>query len=351
MGQLTMIADIETPAVVIDIEIVERNLQRWQDYCDQHGIANRPHIKTHKLLELAQRQVELGAIGITCQKLGEAEVMADVVEDIFLPYNILGPSKLERLVELARRITLSVTADNSNVVYGLSQAMSQAGLMLPVLVECDTGMARCGVQSPNEALALAREIASLPGLIFAGLMTYPTTSASVAFMAEAKRLIEAYGLTVSIISGGGTPQMWHAHEAQGFTEHRAGTYVYHDRYTVSRGAASISDCALRVLTTVVSRPTAHRAVLDAGSKALTSDLLGLEGYGEVVGFPDIHIARLSEEHGVVECEASLQWNVGDRLAIIPNHACVVSNLYDQVHVTRGDNWIATWKVAGRGRLQ
>ncbi|HEX6971863.1 MAG TPA: D-TA family PLP-dependent enzyme [Limnochordia bacterium] len=346
------IDEVETPAVAIDLDLVEQNLRRWQAYCDQHGIANRPHIKTHKIVELARRQIELGAVGITCQKLGEAEVMADAgLNDIFLPYNIVGDAKLARLVALARRVRLRVSCDDIAVARGLSRAAAAAGLTLEVLVECDTGLGRCGVQSPAAAADLAGQIARLPGLAFAGLMTYPTGEGSNAFMAEARRLIEARGLAVPVISGGGTPQMWQAHTAPAFTEHRAGTYIYHDRYTVQRGAATFADCALRVLATVVSRPTPARAVLDAGSKALTSDLLGLAGHGTVVGFPDAHIARLSEEHGVVEFPKECPWQIGQRVAIIPNHACVVSNLFDRVFACRGDEVEAVWPVAARGRVQ
>lgn len=346
------VADIETPAVIVDQSIVERNLKTWQEYCDQHAIANRPHIKTHKLLELARLQLELGAVGITCQKLGEAEVMAQVADDILITYNIVGQQKLQRLVALARQVRLSVTADHIAVVRGLSEAMKKESRPLPVLVECDTGLGRCGVQTPTEALELAKTIAHSPGLVFGGLMTYPTSiPQGTDFMDEAVRLITLAGSSVPVVSGGGTPQMWNAHQAKVFTEHRAGTYIYHDRYTVEKGAARLSDCALRVVATVVSRPTAHRAILDAGSKALSSDLLGLSGHGAIIGFPEVSIVRMSEEHGVVESEAPLTWEIGQRLEIIPNHACVVSNLFDQVHAIRQGEVKAIWKVAARGRLQ
>lgn len=345
--------ELETPAVIIDVDVMEHNLRKWQTYCDQHGITNRPHIKTHKVVELARRQMALGAAGITCQKLGEAEVMADAgLIDIFLPYNIVGGPKLERLIALARRARLSVTCDSATVARGLSDAAFSAGIALQILIECDTGLGRCGVQTPQEACDLARLLGRLPGLIFSGLMTYPTTiPQSRAFMQEAKRLIERCGMPVPVISGGGTPQMWLAHEAPEFTEHRVGTYIYHDRYTVQRGAATLDECALHVLATVVSRPTKNRAVIDAGSKTLTSDLLGLDGHGEVVGFPAARLVRLSEEHGVVEFPDTVPWDIGERVAIVPNHACVVSNLFDRVHAVRQGKVLAVWPVAARGRVQ
>ena len=346
------VSDIDTPAIIVDLDIVERNLRKWQEYCDQYGIANRPHIKTHKLVELTRRQLELGAVGITCQKIGEAEVMAEVADDILITYNIVGRAKLQRLVNLARKVRLSVTADHPSVVKGLSEAMRNETQPLSVLVECDTGFGRCGVQAPTQALDLARQIADSPGLQFGGLMTYPTSiPQGTDFMSEAVRLIQQAGLPVPVVSGGGTPQMWEAHKAKIFNEHRAGTYVYNDRHTVETKAARPDDCALRVLATVASRPTPHRAILDAGSKALSSDLFGLSGYGMVLGYPQVNIVRLSEEHGVAEsADGPLNWEIGQRVEIIPNHVCPVSNLFDQVHVIRQDRVETIWNVAARGRL-
>ncbi|HET7560623.1 MAG TPA: D-TA family PLP-dependent enzyme [Limnochordia bacterium] len=344
---------LETPVVLIDIDKVEANLKRWQDYCNKHRLANRPHIKTHKVVELARRQLELGAAGLTCQKIGEAEVMADAgFDDLFLPYNILGEAKLRRVIDLARRVRLSLTCDSVQVAEGLSRAAAAAGLTLNVLVECESGQRRCGVQTPEAACALAQRIDQLPGLAFGGLMTYPSSAAAAAFVRETLALLAGSGLKARVVSGGGTPAMWHAHDWPEFTEHRAGTYVYHDRYTVKHGAATFDDCALRVLTTVVSRPTPERAVLDAGSKTLTSDLIGLEGHGLIVGAPQAQIVRLSEEHGVVESQdGPLPFAIGDRVEVIPNHACPVSNLFDQVVVRSGDEVMNTWQVAARGRVQ
>jgi D-serine deaminase-like pyridoxal phosphate-dependent protein len=182
------IQDLDTPSVLIDREVMERNVRRFQAYCNEHRLRNRPHIKTHKIPELARLQVSLGAVGVTCQKLGEAEVMAEAgVEDIFLPYNLLGPQKLARAVDLAGRIRLSLTCDSVMVAEGLSDAAGRRGLEIPVLVECDTGMGRCGVQSPAAALALAQAVDRLPGLRFGGLMTYPPVrraERTTAFLAE-----------------------------------------------------------------------------------------------------------------------------------------------------------------------
>jgi D-serine deaminase-like pyridoxal phosphate-dependent protein len=312
--------NLDTPCVLIDIDRVEANLKRAQDYADAHRLKLRPHIKTHKLPRFALRQIELGAVGITCQKLGEAEVMADAgVKDIFLPYNILGERR-----------------------------------PLPVLVECDTGMGRCGVQTPEEALALARAIDSAPGLVFAGLMTYPAlgkVEANAAWLAAAVELLNREGVTPSVVSNGGTPDMGRAAEVAVATEHRPGTYIYLDRYQVAKGVGTLDDCALTVLATVVSRPTEDRAVIDAGSKALTSDTLGLDGFGLVVGYPEAVIRSLSEEHGVIDLSACPRKPaIGEQLRIIPNHACVVSNLFDEVTLISGNEAVETIKVAARGRV-
>jgi D-serine deaminase-like pyridoxal phosphate-dependent protein len=346
---------LDTPCVLIDLDRVEANLKRAQAFADALGLKLRPHIKTHKLTRFARRQVELGAIGITCQKLGEAEVMADAgIADIFLPYNILGERKLARLRALADRVRLSVTADSDVTVAGLSCAFAGSARPLQVLVECDTGMGRCGVQTPAEALALARAIEAAPGLAFAGLMTYPAAGkvgANAAWLAEAVALLESEHLPPAIVSNGGTPDFRHAGDVSVATEHRPGTYIYLDRYQVAKGVGALEDCALTVLATVVSRPTEDRAVIDAGSKALTSDTLGMEGFGLVVGYPDAKIRSLSEEHGVIDLTVCAQKpGIGERLRIIPNHACVVSNLFDTVVLVRGGEIVETTPVSARGRV-
>lgn len=348
------IADLDTPCVLIDIDRVEANLRRAQAHADTRSMALRPHIKTHKLPRFAQRQVELGAVGITVQKLGEAEVMAGAgLADIFLPYNIVGARKLARLQALNARVTLAVTADSSETVAGYSATFAGAALKLTVLVECDTGMGRCGVPDPEAALALAREIAGSEGLAFGGLMTYPAPGAFATverWLGEAVGLCRAAGLAVPVVSSGGTPDMWQAGPTV-ITEYRPGTYIYFDRFQVAKGAAAPEDCALTVLTTVVSRPTPLRAVVDAGSKALTSDQLGLAGFGEAMDTPGLVIASLSEEHGVIALpDPSVGPRIGDRLRIVPNHACVVSNLFDVVHLVSGETVLETVPVAARGRV-
>ena len=344
---------LETPVPVVDLDRLEANISRLQSYLNEHGIANRPHIKTHKIPAIAQMQVDAGAIGITCQKVSEAEVMAEAgFTDIFIPYNIIGESKLTKLMALAKRVTISVTADSANVINGLSGAAQRAGLVLPVLIECDTGAHRCGVQSPQEAAELARLIHQLPNLQFGGLMTYPTNEETDTFVRETRALLADDGIKIERVSGGGTPSMWEAQTHPEVTEHRAGIYVYGDRLTLRSGAVTLDICALKVHTTVVGRPTADRGILDAGSKSLSSDLHGLDGYGHICEYPDAKIYALSEEHGHVDfsaCERKPE--IGERVTVIPNHCCTVTSMFDEVVGARGDQVEVIWQVAARGTVR
>jgi D-serine deaminase-like pyridoxal phosphate-dependent protein len=348
-------SEIDTPAVLIDLDRAEANLQKAQAFAHRAGIALRPHIKTHKLPRFALRQVELGAAGITVQKLGEAEVMADAgLSDMLVTFNIIGPAKRARLKALHDRVIIRVVADSAENVAGLAETFTDPAHKLGVFVECDTGGGRCGVQSPEAALALAHTIIAQPGLAFAGLMTYPGAGKyrkAAQWLADAKALIEAENIPVPAITTGGTPDLWHMNEAGPATEYRPGTYIYMDRSQVAAGAASYDDCALTVLATVVSRPTETRAIIDAGSKALTSDLLGLVGHGYVVEYPDAKVAGISEEHGILDFSGSAKKPaIGDVIRIVPNHCCPVTNLFDRVHLIRAGELVETVPVAARGRV-
>jgi D-serine deaminase-like pyridoxal phosphate-dependent protein len=300
--------------------------------------------------------MELGACGITCQKLGEAEVMVDAgLDDILISYPLIGPAKALRLAALARRVKMSVAVDNPLALETAAQAARAAGTPIGVLVEFDSGNKRTGVVSVDQALDLARRVGEAEGLRFEGLMTYPSTAATSAFVAEAKRRFTDAGITISVVSGGGTPNAWNAHEIAGLSEVRVGTYIYHDRATVGAGTASLDECALCLHATVVSRPTEDRAVIDAGTKSLTSDLVAPSvgpGYGLILGYPDAVIERLNEEHGVVDlsrCEERPA--LGERVRIVPNHVCVVSNLHDEVVMSRDGRVVDTWRVAARGKTR
>ncbi len=347
-------AQIDTPAVLIDLDIADANIERYQAHCDAHGLKLRPHIKTHKLPTLAKRQIAAGAIGICCQKVSEAEAMVAEggIDDVLITYNIVGAKKLGRLRALADRVRLSVVADNRETVEALAQALIGAQTPLSVLVECDTGGARCGVTSPEAAAARAAHIDSQETLVFGGLMTHPPVAQEAAvqdWLASAKDLICAAGGQVPVVSIGSSPGMWRTQEVPIASEYRIGTYIYNDRSLIDHGVCTLEDCALSVLVTVVSVPDSNRAVVDAGSKVLTSDLLGLKGHGHVLGRPDIEVAGLAEEHGMLTAEA-INLKVGDRLRIIPNHACVVSNMLDEVQLIRGDHALGPCLVAARGQV-
>jgi D-serine deaminase-like pyridoxal phosphate-dependent protein len=348
------LTDLDTPAYLIDLDRMEANLHAAQRYLTAHGLAARPHIKTHKIPAIALQQLAAGAAGLTCQKLGEAEVMAAAgVSDLFLPYNIVGPAKLERLMQLARSVTVSVTADSEEVARGLSAAARAAGLTLPVLVECDTGAGRCGVPTPQAAADLAGGLARLPGLRFAGFMTYPNSPQLDPFMRAARELVTRAGLPIERVSGGGTPQLYEAHTHRELTEHRAGEYIFGDHAHLAAGRMPLERIAARILATVVSRPTPDRVILDAGSKALSSVLRpGLPGYGYIVEYPQARLYDLSEEHGLADFSAcDRRPAIGERLSLLPNHICVVTNLFNEVYGLRGDEVEVVWPVAARGLLQ
>ena len=344
-----------TPSVVIDLDRVERNIARVQAACDAAGIANRPHIKTHKSPILAQMQRDAGAKGITCQKLGEAEVMAEAgFDDILISYNILGEEKLGRLGALMRRANMVVAADNPVTVEGLPKAAALAGRNLDVVVECDTGYKRAGVETTAEAIALAKDIASRPGLTFAGFLMYPPVDRAAptqAFLDEALAGIREAGLDARIISTGGTPNLRNMGLLKGATEHRAGTYIFNDRMMMQAGHATEDDVALHVVATVVSRAGPDRGILDAGSKTLTWDSGGLDGYGLILEHPEAKIARFSEEHGFLDLTGSnSRPNVGDVVRIIPNHVCVVVNMVDRMIAVRGDEIVGEIPIAARGKI-
>jgi D-serine deaminase-like pyridoxal phosphate-dependent protein len=346
-----------TPVAVIDMDRVERNIARIQAICEAAGVANRPHIKTHKSPMLAKLQIEAGARGITCQKLGEAEVMAEAgIGDILISYNLLGEEKMARLAALQAKASMTVAADNPVVVASLAGAAAASGRPLPVVVECDTGRKRAGVETPAEAISLAREIAASRGLTFAGFMLYPTETG----WAEAQKFYDAalagvrtLGLDAAMVSTGGTPNLKNIGKLKGATEHRPGTYIYNDRMQVAAGVATWDDCALHIYSTVVSRAGPERGILDAGSKTLTSDTGGgLDGHGLILEHPQARIARFAEEHGFLDLSRSnTRPDVGDVVRIVPNHVCVVVNMMDEVVMVRGEQIIGTLRVEARGKLR
>jgi D-serine deaminase-like pyridoxal phosphate-dependent protein len=350
------VASLDTPVATVDLDAVERNIARMQGYCDEHGLAFRPHIKTHKLPAIAHLQVRAGAVGITCQKLGEAEVMeAAGLDDILLTFPLVGAAKAERLAALAGEAKVAVVGDSAAVAQGLSPALADAGAEVGFLVEVDTGFARTGVQTADAAADLAALADSLPGLRFDGLMTYPTLAGTGEKLRAAIEAIRARGLEVRTVSAGGTPSFFTNHDVPEVTEVRAGTYVYCDRSCIANGSVPLEDCALRIRATVVSRPTPDRGILDAGSKTLTNDPAEEAaggGHGLIVEYPEARIYQLSEEHGHVDFSAGTERpEVGEVVTVIPNHACGCTNLHDEVAVHRGGRIVGFWPVAARGKLR
>jgi len=347
--------ELDTPAVLIDMDIVKKNIQAYQKYCNRVGISLRPHIKTHKIPELAKLQLNEGAAGITCQKISEAEAIISEggISDIFITYNIIGQKKLMALKKLSKRANISVVADSMYCLEGLSRVFEDSEKRLRVLVECDTGAKRCGVISPSAALKLAKAISLNTNLIFGGLMTYPPISEPEkvnTFLTEAKQLIEKNRIVVETISIGGSPDMWKVEDIPIANEYRIGTYIFNDRSLLHRGVCEERDCALTVLATVVSTPTEYRAIVDAGSKVLTSDLFGLTGYGKVINEPHLKICQLTEEHGTITSDNPTGLKIGQQLKIIPNHACVVTNMLDSVIFVENGIPIKHQKVIARGKV-
>jgi D-serine deaminase-like pyridoxal phosphate-dependent protein len=353
---MTLVSELDTPAVTVDLDIVEANIKRAQDLLASHGVNNRPHIKTHKIPALAKMQMDAGAVGITCQKLGEVEVFADagVANDILLTYNVLGESKTERLAALIKRLKrMAVVLDNETVAKGLSETGKRHGVDIRFLIECDTGYGRNGVQDPQAALDLARDVMKMPHMQFEGLMTFPTAKPEQRLWLErALQLLQGAGIPVPVVSGGGSPAIKGVGDFPMLTEYRAGNYIYNDVMQVTTGAVTWDDCAMKVRATVVSRPTDNRAVLDTGSKVMTYEQYFAKGYGRIVEYPEAEITGFSEEHGMVDLSASAKKpKVGEVVNVIPNHCCVVTNMMDEIYGVRGGKVEVVWPVAARGKVR
>jgi D-serine deaminase-like pyridoxal phosphate-dependent protein len=349
--------EIGTPALVVDLDIVERNIRKTQQLCDAAGIANRPHMKTHKSAALARMQIAAGATGLTCQKLGEAEAMAEAgIADLFISYNIIGEEKAARLARLMEKARVTVAADNPVTVETLARAAAIAGRELSVLVECDTGRKRAGVETPGDAVALARRIAATPGLAFTGLMLYPPEDAAAAsnrFVQQVREALAGEGIALTVLSSGGTPNLLSLGSIAGQTEHRAGTSIFNDRMMIAAGYAGLADCALSIYTTVVSRGAPERGILDAGSKVFTTETgWGLQGFGHILEHPEAEVARFSEEHGILDLSrCNHRPEVGAVVRVIPNHVCPVVNVVGDLVAVRGGEITGTLDVSARGLLR
>jgi D-serine deaminase-like pyridoxal phosphate-dependent protein len=358
--------EIETPAALVDLDVLERNVARMAEHARVHGVRLRPHVKTHKTVDIARRQVAAGASGLSVAKTSEAEVFAAAgFDDLFVAYPVVGSDKGRRLLALADRVRLAVGVDSEEGAATLARVFQAAGRTLDVMLKVDVGYHRVGVV-PERAAEVARRIAALPGLHVRGVFTHAGQAYAAAApdgvaecgRVEGRRLLEAAealraaGLPARELSAGSTPTARHVMAAPGLTECRPGNYVFHDATQVELGTCALEECALTVLATVVSVPAPDRAVLDAGSKALSSDPLRPRpgGHGLLLGRRS-RLQRLSEEHGVVDVEAGEAFRVGERVRILPNHSCVVANLHERLYGVRGGFVEAELPVVARGRLQ
>jgi D-serine deaminase-like pyridoxal phosphate-dependent protein len=340
------------------------NLRRVSEYCRAHGLAWRPHAKTHKSPALAAEQVGAGAVGVTVATPREAEVMAQTVDDLLLAYPPIGQAKLRRLMALPRRVRLTVGLDSAEALRGLAAAAREAGRRVGVLVEVDAGMGRVGVQSAADAVALARAAADEEGIDYRGVMIYPghirdrverqddAIRALSDLIGGVLRALEGTGLAPEVVSGGSTPTFWRSHEIAGLTEVRPGTSIFNDRTTAEIGACGWDENAYSVLATVVSTAVPGQAVVDAGSKALSKEEIRANtvGYGALLDRPEIVVKAVSEEHGLLDLSQT-DWRprIGERVRIVPNHVCVSVNLHERLYGVRGDEVVEVWEVAARGR--
>ncbi len=349
--------DIDTPALLIDIEKMERNIRRMADFFERHPSNLRPHTKTHKCPVLAHKQLQAGARGITCAKLGEAEVMAAAgIRDILIANQIIGRRKIARLANLAHHCDIMVAVESAENVADLSAAAKAVGSTIRVLIEVDVGMHRCGVKSPEEAVVLAQKIASSPALKFEGIMGYEGHAVmipdlddrrqacrqSMEVLVGVKEALEKGGIRVGIVSAGGTGTYNIAGAYPGVTEIQAGSYILMDgKYA---GVLQDFECALTLLCTVTSRPARDSAILDAGMKAMTFEF----GMPELINAPGASFAFLSEEHGHLYLEDA-DPKVGEKIEVIPSHGCTTINLHDKFYAVRGQRLEAIWDIAGRGK--
>ena len=359
--------ELETPLPVVDLDRLDRNLDKAARYAREHRLGLRPHIKTHKSPRLAAEQLRRGAVGLTCATPYEAEVMSEVADDILLAYPPVGALRSRRIAALPEHVRLTVALDSATAADDLAAAARVADREIAVYVELDLGMHRVGLPVVDDAIALARRIGDAAPLTFGGIAFYPghirepmdsqdaKLEALRGSLRDALSRFERAGIAVAAVSGGSTPTMWRTHELPGVTEFRPGTYIFNDRTTAEIGTCDWDECALTVLATVVSTAVPGQAVIDTGSKALgrepmrgtgTSD----DGFGSLLEHPEVTVKGMSEEHGILDLSRS-SWRpvVGERVRVIPNHVCIVVHLNDVVVGVRGSSVETSWPVAARGR--
>ena len=361
---MTQIRDLDTPALLVDLDRVEANLSRMATLVREGGKTLRPHTKTHKTPEIARMQLRQGAVGLTVAKLGEAETLADAgFDDIFIANQVVGATKIERLLSLLKRATLRAGVDSREVAEPIGDAAKALGMRVPMMIEVDTGLGRAGVRSEDEALALGAFVHGHPGLTLLGIFAheghlYPQegrAEASAKSMASMRSIQEKFGgsgLPCEVVSVGSTPGSLYAAKEPGITEMRPGVYVFNDRTQVSCGVVTLDECALTVLSTVISVRPDGRVLIDAGTKTLAGDLLKKDGTcGELLEYPEFKFINFNEEHGYLQASGGSSPKVGDKVRIVPNHACTCVNLHESLFAFRGERVEAEWRIAGRGKVR
>jgi len=335
--------ELDTPALYVDLDVLERNIARMQQQCRAWGVALRPHVKTHKIPEIAQLQLDAGAIGITVAKVGEAEVLPG--DDVLVAYPLLKP-KLARLTELAKKRRVKVAVDSVEV------ARDVHGKGIETLVEIDVGVGRCGAQSPEQAVLIAQACSDFQGIFY-----WPSWLDEAGFRAACLKIdavldaLAASGFEAKIVSGGSTPGAAKTPLIPRTTEIRPGTYVFYDASSLAAKLCDEADCALRVLTTVVSIAVPGQCVIDAGSKTFSSDqTVGAGTFGHFVGRPWT-MRKLNEEHGYVEIDGPGGARVGEKVWVVPSHCCATVNLHDEIWYGRGGRVEGSWNVAARGKVR
>jgi D-serine deaminase-like pyridoxal phosphate-dependent protein len=360
------LADIATPALLIDEAILDHNIVRMAEYCQKHSIALRPHAKTHKSLEIGRRQLAAGAIGLSVAKPGEARVMAQTGAELLIAYPPITPSSLQTIEELRHEVGIIVAVDSLEAVELLAANISSGGPQVGVLVDIDLGLKRTGVSTPAESRAIAEKISTYSVLRLDGLFCYPghitelpdQQATEIAHVSETiRRHLEhwaAAGLSARIVSGGSTPTAFNSHLMEGVTEIRPGTYVFNDANTLRGGHCALADCAARVVTTVVSNAVADQVVVDAGSKTMARDACipqPTAGFGFVLEYPQARVRSLNEEHGVLDVSrCSSRPRIGERISIVPNHICPAVNLTDTMWLRKVDGTLQQLPVDARGKV-
>ncbi len=356
--------DIETPVPLVDLDRLSVNLDRMAAYAALHQLALRPHVKTHKSSRIAAEQMRLGAVGLTVATPRELQVMSEVTDNIFLAHPPLG-AKIRRVLTFSEDVHLRVSVDSHTAIEALGAACRQRDHTVDVVVEVDLGMKRMGVTDPNDVVRLAGAVRRQPGLRYRGICFYPGHIRQNVAQQEGlidilgqdlKIVLESLdhaGLAAEVVSGGSTPAAFRMHHIPGLTEIRPGTYVFNDRDTYTMGACAWEDCALTVLATVISDAVPGQVVIDAGVKALGREPIRVQeggGYGAVLDHPEVSVTRMSEEHGILDLSDSV-WKpaVGEQVRIVPNHACIVTHLFDAMLGVRGDIVETWWHVGARGR--